>query len=221
MPKQFVISLLKYRLADWGNLGLYFFLAVSNTECRADVPDIATTNNPVFKQQLKPSTRDEWKKLLGWNEDCEQSFQSTQAGAYSGIETYPIGNADELVIVMCAVGGYQPSFLLFRQKGQTPRAIALVAYGTSNGKTLHRTQEVELWGEPVFLEKTSELVILNVARQTKDCGTWAKYGFKTDSVKLQELFFKLPCPKKVSEKDDLGSSSTPPKGWKRLRLFKN
>jgi hypothetical protein len=201
---------------DWKGLFLGFFITVAISACQAGTPpELTPSISPNTQQALSPSSRAEWRNLLKWNDDCEQSFSSTQAVDYSGIETHKLGEADELVVVMCAVGGYQPSFLLYRLKQQIPNALALETYIETEGQALQRTQESELWGEPVFLTDTKELVILNAARQTKDCGTWAKYSFLSDTAKLQEFRAKLPCPQKMKESlsPDPGH---PPEGWKLI-----
>jgi hypothetical protein len=172
---------------------------------------IAKNSQPL----TKPTNRSDWRNLLGWNDDCEQSFSQTQAGVYSGIESYPLGDADELVIVMCAAGSYQPSFLLFRLKQQIPSVLSLETYLTGDGETLYRSQETEFWGDPAFDTNTKELVILNASRQTKDCGTWAKYSFTSDMAKLKEFLVKLPCPNKINEPVNL-EPAIPPKGWKPI-----
>lgn len=165
------------------------------------------------KQQVNPATRSEWRNLLRWSDDCEQSFRNTQAGDYSGIESNTIGEADQLIIVMCAVGGYQPSFLLYRLKQQKSSALTLETYLSTDGQNLQRTQESELWGEPVFIVENRELVILTVARQTRDCGTWAKYGFSSDTAILLGLYAVMPCPIEIKEPANLNPNN-PPKGWK-------
>ena len=201
---------------NWTSLFWGFFIAVAISACQAETPpELASSNSPNTQQTFSPTSRAEWRNLLKWNDDCEQSFSSTQAGDYSGIETHKLGEADGLVVVMCAVGGYQPSFLLYRLKQQIPNALALESYVARDGKTLQRTQESELWGEPVFLAGTKELVILNAARQTKDCGTWAKYSFISDTAKLQEFRAKLPCPQKMKESVS-PDPAHPPEGWKLI-----
>lgn len=215
MPKQFDKPLSNLRRTDWRSFSLSFFMAVAIGACQADNPHLSSPNNQDSKQHSKPNNRAEWRSLLAWDDGCEQSFGSTQASDYSGVETHALGDADELVIVMCAVGGYQPSFLLYRLKEQVPNALALETYVATDGQNLQRVQDKELWGEPVFIADTRELVILNVARQTRDCGTWAKYSFTPNAAKLQEFRVKLPCPSEMAEpvNPDPGS---PPEGWRRI-----
>jgi hypothetical protein len=216
MSKHTNMSFPPVRSSDWTSLFLGFFITVAISACQAETPpELAPSNSLNTQQALSPSSRAEWRNLLKWNDDCEQSFSSTQAGDYSGIETHKLGEADELVVVMCAVGGYQPSFLLYRLKQQIPNALALETYIETDGQALQRTQESELWGEPIFLAYTKELVILNAARQTKDCGTWAKYSFFSDTAKLQEFRAKLPCPQEMKEPVS-PDPAQPPEGWKLI-----
>jgi hypothetical protein len=197
---------------------LYSILfAVLISACQAENPKASSPVAKESKQLTKPTSRPEWRSLLGWSDDCEQSFSSTQAGNYAEIETHTLGDADELVIVMCAVGSYQPSFMLYRLKGQTPNALALETYLSSDGEILQRSQETELWGEPVFNANTRELVILTASRQTKDCGTWAKYSFRPDNMtKLLDFRVKLPCPDEIKQPVNLVPAN-PPEGWKLVK----
>jgi hypothetical protein len=216
MSKHTNMSFPPVRSSDWTSLFLGFFITVAISACQAEKsPELTTSNSLNTQQALSPSSRAEWRNLLKWNDDCEQSFSSTQAGDYSGIETHNLGDADELVVVMCAVGGYQPSFLLYRLKQHVPNALALETFVATDGQNLQRVEEKELWGEPVFIADTKELVILNAARQTKDCGTWAKYSFASDTAKLQEFRAKLPCPQKMKEPVS-PDPARPPEGWKLM-----
>ena len=217
MSKHTQKSFISISPGDWTRLFLGCFIAVAIGACQAETPpELASPSSPNTQQQaLRPTSRAGWRDLLKWNDDCEKSFSSTQAGDYSGIETHKLGEADELVVVMCAVGGYQPSFLLYRLTQQVPKALALENYVATDGKTLQRTQESELWGEPIFNADTKELIILNAARQTKDCGTWAKYSFIADTAKLQEFRAKLPCPQEMKESLN-PDPAHPPEGWKLM-----
>jgi hypothetical protein len=216
MPKHSHNSSVKTTISNWASLCLGCFIALLISACQADTaPSLSSPNPTVSKPFFKPTSRSEWRKLLAWDDDCEQSFTSTQAGDFSGIETLSIADDDELVLVMCAVGSYQPSFLLYRLKAQAPSALALETYTTADGETLSRTQEKELWGEPLFRADTKELIILNAARQTKDCGTWAKYSFTSDTVKLEELRAKLPCPSQIKESINVDPKN-PLEGWRLI-----
>ena len=174
MPKYNDKLSIKTPKCNWISLCLGCLIAVLINGCQAETkPDLLATPQTAENQPLlKPTDRPGWRKLMAWNDDCEQSFTSTQAGDYSGIETLSLGYDDDLVLVMCAVGSYQPSFLLYRLTQHAPSALALETYVEGDKQTLQRAEETELWGEPAFNADTKELIILNAARQTKDCGTW-------------------------------------------------
>jgi hypothetical protein len=193
--------------------GMMFAVLIGG--CQVDNTKPKPTKITEIKQQANPNTRSEWRNLLGWKNDCEQAFSNTQAGDYSGIEAHAIGEADQLIIVMCAVGGYQPSFLLYRLKHQISNALTLETYLSTDGQNLQAAQESELWGEPVFIVESKELVILNFARQTRDCGTWAKYGFSSDTAILLSFYALVPCPIEFKESVSLNPDN-PPKGWKLI-----
>ncbi len=161
------------------------------TACQVEKPMQSSAQN---QNAMNPVNRVGWRALLMWNDDCEQAFLSTQATGYSGVETYALAKDDTLVIVMCAVASYQPSFLLYRLQAFTAQPLTLTTYLSSDGETLQRERQNELWGEPVFFKDTGKLIIFTAARQTKDCGTWAQYGFTAESATLEKLHYRLPCP---------------------------
>jgi hypothetical protein len=176
-----------------------------------DYPASITDQQPVIVKQ-----RAEWRTLLKWDNACERAYQSTNVTDEAGVETYVFDDTDKLVRVLCAVGSYEPSFLLYRIKDQQPALLRLETYIASDEDYLQRTLQTELWGEIFVNPKTRTLVIVNVARQTKDCGTWAQYGLKAYSVDLQALYSKLPCPLDIASPVS-PDAANPPTDWQRLK----
>jgi hypothetical protein len=66
-----------------------------------------------------------------------------------------------------------------------------------------------------MLPASGELAVLSLARQTGDCGTWARYGFEADSVQLREFWAALPCPAEIQPAADPAPGS-PPAGWTKV-----
>lgn len=186
-------------------LGIMFLGACSDSK----VPTVA-----VKLQASTNKLRADWRALLKWDDTCEQAYQTTNVTEEQGVETYAFDGDDQLVQVLCAVGSYEPSFLLYRIKQQRPQLLQLETFDASDEAYLQTTVQSELWGEISVDSKARSLVIVNVARQTKDCGTWADYRFTDQNVKLQTLYSKLPCPVDVADpvSPDLVS---PPADWQR------
>lgn len=169
------------------------------------------------RQLSSPKQRAEWRRLLVWDDACEQAYQNTKLTNDPGVETYILAKADELVMVFCAVGGYQPSFVLYHLKEQHPELLSLETYSAGDGVSLQRNQSTELWGEVYFRAESRVLTIVNAARQTKDCGTWADYAFSADTASLQALYNKFPCPASISPPVS-PDAVKPPEDWQRFNL---
>ena len=128
---------------------------------------------------------------------------------------YTLGKSDALARVLCAVGSYQPSFLLYRLKDKQASLLQLETYTTDDGEHLQLSAQTELWGEVFVNTRTRSMNLLNAARQTLDCGTWAEYSITQDAVRLQTLYSKLPCATEIASPVS-PDAIAPPGDWKRL-----
>ena len=163
--------------------------------------------------------RSNWRKTLAWNMDCEQSFQASYAGLGSGVEVYALQNGLELVSVLCSAGAYQPSFVYFivDKNAGVDRVVALKfnSVESADGQSLQSNPQIELWGEPMIDAARGELNILNLARQTGDCGSWAVYALQGEFAELLELWTRFPCPAKIEAHAEQ-RIGMPPQGWIRV-----
>ena len=61
-----------------------------------------------------------------------------------------------------------------------------------------------------------DIVVLSVARQTRDCGVWSRYRVGRAGAELTEVWAGLPCrnpPGAVAELAD-----GPPKSWRPVAM---
>jgi len=160
-----------------------------------------------------------WRKMLAWNNDCEESFQASYAGLGSGVEVYALQNGLDLVSVLCSAGAYQPSFVYFivDKNAGFDRAIAIKfnSAESADGESLQSNPQIELWGEPMIDVALGEYNILKLARQTGDCGIWAVYALQGEFAELLELWTRFPCPAKIESRAEQ-RVGMPPEGWIRV-----
>jgi hypothetical protein len=174
---------------------------------------------PLPRVNLTLSDRAAWREILKWPEDCETAFEQSRPSDDPGLGFHRLADGLSLVEVLCAAGAYQPSFRYFRLDESPPRptarALSLPTYESADGTTLARALTTEVWGEPVFLPKTRQLIILSLARQTGDCGTWARYAFPAGEPRLEEMRARYPCPEPPEEPVQTATRQPPP-GWRLI-----
>ena len=197
--------------------------AAPHSEERADEqPPTAFADSAavrVRRGDVRQVDRAAWREVLNWTNDCEEAFQSTHAGEGTGIELQSLGEQISLVAVLCVAGSYQPSFMYYYlDEGSSPPLSAVISFPTyesPDGRTLIRAEHTELWGEARFVPERRELYVLNVSRQTRDCGSWARYAFVDHEVQLREFWVRLPCPEEIEQPVD-PQPGVPPDGWTRV-----
>lgn len=168
---------------------------------------------------LSLEDRAAWRDTLGLSDDCERAFEVSYAGEGAGLELFPVGEETAVITVLCSAGAYQPSFLYYyldlRDSGLVASPIEFPTYESADGQSLTPARRFELWGEPTFLPESGELTVLRIARQTGDCGTWARYGFDRDEVELRGFRARLPCPAEIQSAVD-PQPGLPPPGWRSV-----
>lgn len=196
--------------------GFYWivFLTVLLGACTDPQPPSAPANLKASLTTFK--SRAEWQKLLQWDETCEQAYQATTVTDEPGVEVYALGGKSQLVRVLCAVGSYQPSFLLYQLNAAKPALLSLETYSINDEQYLQHSLQTELWGEIAVKADRQTLVIVSAARQTKDCGIWVEYQLNEESLTLQSVYGKLPCPMELVGSPVSPDDPQPPADWKRL-----
>lgn len=163
--------------------------------------------------------RSNWRKRLGWDQSCEDGFLASYAGLESGVEVQALTDHSNLVSVLCSAGAYQPSFLYFfihnNDHQSEARLIEFPIYTADGGSHTNLKIETEIWGESLYDSERGELNILNVARQTRDCGSWAVYNIDGGSAELLELWTRYPCPSDIETPAEQ-KIGLPPPGWVRV-----
>jgi hypothetical protein len=188
---------------------LITLLSIAALSCRAPKPadeghtlpgSGQNTRSPARLPRTNLTVRDrtDWRHVLSWDETCEKEFQSSRVAEDGGLVFHQIGPSVSLVEVLCSAGAYQPSFVIVRldERSQAPVAdiLSFVTYESTDGRSLASAQQVEMTGEPSILAEQRELTVLNVFRQTRDCGIWTRYGIPDGAPQLKELRVRLPCP---------------------------
>ena len=134
--------------------------------------------------------------------------------AASGV--VPLGSGVSLVEVTCAAGAYQPSALRYALNedagGARARLLVFEVYASENGRDLTLSRESEVWGESVANGAAAEIAILSLARQTADCGVWARYSLAGDQPRLLAAAARTECPAAPGTAARL-SGTAPPADW--------
>jgi hypothetical protein len=155
---------------------------------------------------------------LMWPDDCEDAFRASHAGDDGGILVSSLTPGVSLVEVTCADGSYQPSAMRFKlTEGFGARSTLLVfpVYTSENGRDLQLSQEAEVWGESVVIAAAAEIAILSLARQTADCGVWARYSLAAEQPRLLDAAALVECPASPGSPAQL-SGARPPAGWTEI-----
>lgn len=179
---------------------------------------------PPLKTTLSRTDRERWRQIAAWPEECESAFQASVASSDAGLVFHELADGRFLLQVLCAAGAYQPShvFLSLDERAAPPVAalLKLPIYQSEDGRSIARTMEAEIFGEPTWLPDSRELTILSLARQTGDCGVWTKYRFtaQDDAVRpaVVEARALLPCPARLRDRA-VSIQGQPPNGWKPIR----
>jgi len=171
------------------------------------------------RANLTVRDRADWRHVLNWDETCEKEFQSSRVAEDGGLVFHQIVPSVSLVEVLCSAGAYQPSFVIVRldERSQPPVAdvLTFVTYESMDGSSLQSAQQVEMTGEPSILAEQRELTVLNVFRQTRDCGIWTRYGILDGTPQLKELRVRLPCPTGAGVPAS-PEPGRPPRGWRLI-----
>ena len=78
------------------------------------------------------------------------------------------------------------------------------------------TKTTEIWGEISIDPAKSVMTVLNLARQTGDCGVWTRYDIGGASPVLADARARLPCPSRSGPPVRL-ENDQPPAEWRRIR----
>jgi hypothetical protein len=205
-------------------------LSVALLSCRSPKPADERRASPDSGQKaptparlpranLTVRDRTDWRQVLNWDETCEQEFQSSRVAEDGGLVFHQIAPGVSLVEVLCSAGAYQPSFVIVRldERSRAPVAdvLSFLTYGSTDGSSLEPAQQVEMTGEPFLLPEQRELTVLNVFRQTRDCGIWTRYGIRDGAPQLKEVRVRLPCPTGTGMPVS-SEPGRPPRGWRLI-----
>ncbi len=163
-------------------------------------------------------TRSEWREVLEWPNDCEEAFMASYFAEGSGVEPIVAKDGSSVIAVLCAAGAYQSSFMYYALDSvadSDPALLEMPVYLSPDGRQLDYMRQTEVWGEPYFIPGLNQFTILNLSRQTRDCGIWTRYNLHDGQVEVDELWVQLPCLDTIQPSIDWESDS-PPTGWKKV-----
>ena len=182
---------------------------------RASVPQAAAA---LRRTQLSLGDRTGWRSVLNWPDECEEAFQASHAGDDAGLVFNELAPGISFVEVLCAAGSYQPSFVYVRldERSTAPIATLLTfpVYESSDGVSIESVKASEIWGEPFVSPARRELAVLNLARQTGDCGIWTRYNIGGELPEMVDAR-RAPCATRPGA-PATSSNGEPPRGWQPL-----
>lgn len=176
----------------------------------------ATTSKaqaPQGEAHLSYKDREQWRKVLGWPEGCEQSFGPIHE-AYpeeGGIRFYDLGHRRYLVMVECYRGAYIPGelFMIYDEAKSTgARLLKLKGFDSAKDEAGRRLPYPLVYGEATFYKKSKVLEILSKYNGPGSCGLKVKYHFRGARPEVIEAREKKDCFKGVVD----------PNKWPRRRL---
>jgi hypothetical protein len=173
------------------------------------------------RREITLADRARWFSRLGWPQDCEDAFMQTRVTDDPGLEIHALPSGASIAVIRCALGAYQPTSVVLRFDERSPAHPATLlefpTFESSDGQTLVPARTRELTGEIEWLEGVDVLMVLTLARQIGDCGTWAKYGFPNDVPTLTAFASRVSCPDDPEPAVD-PRAGEPPDGWSRMTL---
>jgi hypothetical protein len=156
-----------------------------------------------------------WRQILRWPDGCEDAFQASHASDDGGLLFETLDEGVLLVQVVCALGAYQPAsvWLTVRPSNTGDAMVSVLAFPVEPAErpdTSVAHRETEIFGEWTFDRSSGQLTLLSVARQTGDCGFWARYVVRADAVRQTEFASKSPCPSRPGPHATLDATHPPP-----------
>jgi hypothetical protein len=189
----------------------------------ASTTRVAPSADPLPRTRLSLRDRASWRPVLKWPDECEEAFRASHVGEDAGLVFNELGPGLSFVETQCAAGSYQPSFVYVRfdERPRAPVAtvVSFRVYQSPDGRSIEQTNETELWGEPSLSPLRQELTVLNLARQTGDCGIWTRYNIGSDTPAVVDVRTRLPCPPRPGPRAT-SESGDPPRGWRPVQMPK-
>jgi len=135
------------------------------------------------------------RHLLGWPEDCEQSFQELLSpegrGATTlgtGVESHPLGDGRTLYCVQCDLAAYQGTYvIMLQEKPDGPGTLLRFPLYDRDGAKIVRSEDTFLAGALDFVPRTGELTVFTKARGLGDCGSYVRYAFPATGPKRVQV----------------------------------
>jgi hypothetical protein len=194
--------------------------AATPAESEADSATAPDQSPPLpLRENLSLSDRANWRRILKWPDECESAFQASHAGDDPGVVFHQLGAQLSVVEVLCAAGSYQASSTFVRLDERRPEPEATVlrfpVYESGKGAAFKTAEATEIWGEISIDGAKAVMTVLNLARQTGDCGIWTRYDIRGNAPVVVDAQARLPCPTRARPPVRL-DSGRPPIGWRAI-----
>jgi hypothetical protein len=90
-------------------------------------------------------------------------------------------------------------------------------FEAETGAAFKQTNATEVWGEVSIDPDKPVMTVLNLARQTGDCGIWTSYDISGDAPTVMAARARLPCPARARPpvRSAIGIA---PVGWRPIRI---
>ena len=195
--------------------------SASASATRQPATPVVPNPAPLPRREITVADRVRWFARLGWPQDCEDAFTQTRLTDDAGLEIHALPSGAAIAVLRCALGAYQPTSVVLMFDERPPARAATVlefpTFESTDGKTLTPARTREIAGEITWLENAGALVVLTLARQIGDCGTWARYVFADGAPKLMAFAAQVACPDDPGPRVD-PQPGEPPRGWKTISM---
>jgi len=144
---------------------------------------------PLKKAKLTKSDRAEWRKILAWPSECEETFQEQyKDDNYAGLEFHRLAPKQNLVEILCYRGAYQPGrvFMFLDEAKGRSKLLEFKTYSREKDGRVKTYVESEIAGLTDFDTKTKELKIFSKSRGPGDCGSLVIYKFINGKLLVKE-----------------------------------
>lgn len=165
-----------------------FLLALMSVGHAQQAQTSLKTDNLTF------ADRNEWRKILRWSEDCEESFNNDEE-TRAGLTFWSVTKDKVLVEVQCAIT-YQgvQMYFVYNKTSKASQPLDFKIYEqNSSGKVAPKIETI-IAGFPDFNQQTKILTIETKFRGGADCGSLAKYQINSEGkAELKEFRAKYEC----------------------------
>jgi len=144
--------------------------------------------NSESKKSL-PSDRAVMRKILGWPDSCEETFNFPT----SGLKFFKQSNELYIAQVICTYGSYQGMSLFYKldlsKEKVTTQQLKFTVYNQDKKPTI----ESSIWGNVLTSSTFDKFTILNLYSGYGHCGSLTEYDLSGEQPKTTQLKMQPNC----------------------------